>query len=195
MLSFLSKTLTKEGRPVALLAFCVVVVTLALFAFYPNGQTTRFVPLSVDVKAEDQASLMRTFLEKKISFSYDSPSGTLSVQKSQIELAKSVVSDVKNSKNSIVGYEVFDSHSIVTSAAVQRINQKRAKEGELTRTINSIRGVKGSRVHLAIPERSLFVEDQKKTTASVVLDLDGDSSFTQNQVFGIAQLYRMRSKA
>jgi len=110
------------------------------------------------------------------------------IPKSRLESARSAIKNSKNTENSTVGYEVFDSHSIVTSPAVQRINQKRAKEGELARTLNSIRGVKSSRIHLAIPEKSLFLEEQKKTTASVVLDWDGDSVSISKKISGIAQL-------
>jgi len=68
------------------------------------------------------------------------------------------------------------------------MNQKRAREGELMRTINSIRGVKRSRVHLAMPDRSTFVEDQKKPTASVIVDLEPGTVLSEKQLFGISTL-------
>ncbi len=54
-------------------------------------------------------------------------------------------------QSSVVGYELFDNVNLGQTTLVQKINQKRALEGELMRTINSIRGVKRSRVHLAMP--------------------------------------------
>ena len=56
------------------------------------------------------------------------------------------------------------------------------------RTINAIRGVVHSRVHLAIPVKSTFVEDQKKPTASVVLDLEPGMVLTDKQIYGIGNL-------
>lgn len=91
-------------------------------------------------------------------------------------------------QSSVVGYEIFDKQSLGTTTYVQKINQKRALEGELMRTINQIRGVRRSRIHLAIPQKSTFVEDQKKTTASVVLDLDPGVVLNEKQVYGIGNL-------
>jgi flagellar M-ring protein FliF len=91
-------------------------------------------------------------------------------------------------QSSVVGYEVFDKMTLGTTSAVQKINQKRALEGELTRTIVSIKGVAHARVHLAIPQKSTFVEDQKKPTASVAVDLEPGTVLTDKQIYGIGNL-------
>jgi flagellar M-ring protein FliF len=87
-----------------------------------------------------------------------------------------------------VGYELFDKQSFGTTSFLNKVNQKRALEGELMRSINTIKGVKRSRVHLAVPEKTAFVEDQKKPTASVVLDLEGGTTLNEKQVYGITHL-------
>ena len=69
-----------------------------------------------------------------------------------------------------VGYEIFDkSDAFGTTAFVQNINHLRALEGELARSIQSIEGVAGARVHLVIPERQIFSRDAQAPSASVVL--------------------------
>jgi len=69
-----------------------------------------------------------------------------------------------------VGYEIFDkSDAFGTTAFVQNINHLRALEGELARSIQSIEGVAGARVHLVIPERQVFSRDAQAPSASVVL--------------------------
>jgi flagellar M-ring protein FliF len=87
-----------------------------------------------------------------------------------------------------VGYELFDKQSFGTTSFLNKVNQKRAQEGELMRSINTLKGVKRSRVHLAIPEKSAFVEDTKKPTASVVLDLEPGTVLSDKQVYGITHL-------
>jgi flagellar M-ring protein FliF len=73
-----------------------------------------------------------------------------------------------------VGYEIFDkSDSFGTTAFVQNINQLRALEGELARSINTIDGIQSSRVHLVIPERQIFSRDAQQPSASVVLRTRG----------------------
>lgn len=69
-----------------------------------------------------------------------------------------------------VGYEIFDkSDSFGTTAFVQNINQLRALEGELARSIQTIDGIQSARVHLVIPERQVFARDNQTPSASVVL--------------------------
>jgi flagellar M-ring protein FliF len=69
-----------------------------------------------------------------------------------------------------VGYEIFDkSDAFGTTAFVQNINRLRALEGELARSIQTIDGIEGARVHLVIPERQVFSRDDQTPSASVVL--------------------------
>jgi len=87
-----------------------------------------------------------------------------------------------------VGYELFDDASTLgTTSFVQRLNQARALEGELSRTIASISQIKSARVHLVMPRREVFSRDKQEPTASVVLRLTG-SSLQPSQVKAIQHL-------
>lgn len=87
-----------------------------------------------------------------------------------------------------VGYEIFDETNLGMSEFVQKVNYRRALEGELSRTINSFDEVQKSRVHIVIPETALFAEDQKSPTASVTVHLNGRNRLGQNGVVGIQNL-------
>jgi len=81
-----------------------------------------------------------------------------------------------------IGYELFDdANALGTTSFVQRINQVRALEGELSRTIKSIDNVKNARVHIVLPQRELFSRDSKEPSASIVLKLSGRFSKAQVQ--------------
>jgi len=70
-----------------------------------------------------------------------------------------------------VGYEIFDDESALGATAFQQnMNRLRALEGELARTITSLDGVRAARVHLVLPERELFAREEKKPSASIVVD-------------------------
>lgn len=71
------------------------------------------------------------------------------------------------------GYELFDGGTLGMTDFMQRLNVKRALEGELARTIGSVRQVERARVHLVLPERSPFRDQQVEPTASVVLSVRG----------------------
>ncbi len=86
-----------------------------------------------------------------------------------------------------VGYEIFDkSDSFGTTAFVQNINQLRALEGELARSINTIEGIESARVHLVIPERQIFARNDQQPSASVVLKTRG--RMDRGQVLAIQHL-------
>ena len=88
-----------------------------------------------------------------------------------------------------VGYELFDkSQGLGTTSFVQNVNLVRALEGELSRTISSMRNVRGARVHLVLPRRELFSRERQNPSASVVLQLTGNLSLGKEQVLAIQHL-------
>ncbi|MCD6380120.1 flagellar M-ring protein FliF, partial [bacterium] len=87
-----------------------------------------------------------------------------------------------------VGYEIFDSNSIGATDFVQRLNLKRALEGELSRTISDITVVDKARVHIVFSKESIFKDKGREATASVVLNLSRGRGLEQSQVMGIANL-------
>lgn len=87
-----------------------------------------------------------------------------------------------------VGFEIFDRTTLGTTDFVQRLNYQRALQGELARTIGQLKEVTAARVHLALPQPSVFTEQEKPATASVVLNLRPGARLTPEQVRGIVHL-------
>lgn len=87
-----------------------------------------------------------------------------------------------------VGFEIFDTKSLGSTEFEQQLNYRRALQGELSRTINSMEEIQQSRIHLALPKESLFLDQQKKATAAVTLKLKPGRSLRPEQVEGIAHL-------
>ncbi|MBF0179665.1 MAG: flagellar M-ring protein FliF [Magnetococcales bacterium] len=85
------------------------------------------------------------------------------------------------------GFEIFDKGNIVgMTDFLQRMNFQRGLQGELARTIENLEVVSKARVHLVLPKKSLFVSEEKKATASVVMELS--SPLTSKQIQGITHL-------
>ncbi len=171
------------------LAITGIAITLFVGGMLYFASQQNYQPITHgNMTAEDSANVMRLLREKKIPFQVD-PSGKQVMVPSEylndlrLELAMQGMPQSNGS-----GYELFDKQSFGTTSMVNKINQKRAQEGELMRSINTIKGVKRSRIHLAIPEKSAFVQDQKKVTASVVLDLEPGVQLNEKQIFGIGHL-------
>ena len=87
-----------------------------------------------------------------------------------------------------VGFEIFDEQKLGMTDFVQRLNYTRALQGELGRTIGKISGVTAARVHLALPERSVFVSEDRRPSASVVLTLAPGRTMGAANVAGIVHL-------
>lgn len=88
-----------------------------------------------------------------------------------------------------IGYEIFDKQDILGATnALLGINQIRALEGELGKSIQTIQGIQNARVHLVIPKRELFSENKQEPSASVMLRLKGISSLSATQVQAIRYL-------
>ena len=87
-----------------------------------------------------------------------------------------------------VGYEVFDHQSpLGTTDFLSNLNLKRALEGELARTIGSLRSVRQARVHIVMPKRELFERERQKPTASIVLGVAA-GGIDNRQLQGIRNL-------
>lgn len=179
-----------EQSPMKLAAAGVTGVAIigGLIAMFMWAGNTNYTPLMTNLNAEDSAAIVRVLQEKRIPFKMDPSGRSISVPPESLFQLRLELAMTGLPQSSVVGYEVFDKQSIGTTSFVQKLNEKRAKEGELMRTINSIRGVKRSRVHLAVANKSAFVEDQKKSTASVVVDLEPGVQLSEKQVYGISNL-------
>ncbi len=90
--------------------------------------------------------------------------------------------------DSPAGYELFDQGSLGMTDFMQKLNLKRALEGELSRTISSMRPVEVARVHLVTPERSPFREARNEPSASVVIRFAGSARLSAAQIEGIGGL-------
>jgi len=87
-----------------------------------------------------------------------------------------------------VGYEIFDHNDIGVTDFVQKLNLKRALEGELSRTISSLTSVEKARVHIVFPKESIFKENSRDATASIVVMMKRGYTLSQSQIRGITNL-------
>jgi len=91
-------------------------------------------------------------------------------------------------KKGTVGFELFDGTNLGMTEFSQTINYRRALEGELARTISSLDAVKQARIHLVLPEKSLYASQQVDPTGSIMVQLEPGVSLSQAQVHAIRYL-------
>jgi flagellar M-ring protein FliF len=91
-------------------------------------------------------------------------------------------------KGGIVGLELMESQKLGTTQFQEQVNFQRGLEGELARSIQTISAVQSARVHLAIPKPSVFLRDEQKPTASIMVQLYGGRALDAAQIAGIRHL-------
>lgn len=165
-----------------------VLIVFTLFGMFKWASKSSYLPLMTNLSGDDSAQVIRILREKKIPFRVDPTGKNVEIPPEYVYDLRLELATMGLPENSTAGYELFDKQNLGTTSYVQKINRKRALEGELMRTIGAMKGVKRARVHLALPERSAFVEDQKSATASVVLDLEPGVQLNEKNVFGIGTL-------
>lgn len=162
----------------------VIAITAAAVSY-----TTRpvFVTLYAGLDAKDAAAVTDGLRDQKIKFDVSSD-GTIKVPQEQVNELRLTFAEKGIPRTGELGYELFDKPMLGMTDFLQKMNYHRAVEGELARTMTSIEGVENARVHLVVPEKRLFKEDQKPATASVVLTLKPGYSLSKKQVAALTSL-------
>lgn len=154
-------------------------VTLALVGFFAFVMTKMSGPnmgvLFSDLPIQDSNAIVRDLENRGVRYELRGEGGTILVPRDQTTRLRMEFAGKGMPAGGTVGYEIFDkSDSFSATSLVQGVNQLRALEGELSRTIRSIDRVQQARVHLAIPEKRLFERDRQEPRASIVLKVRGD---------------------
>ena len=123
----------------------------------------------------------------KVKFKIEDNGRTILVPRDQVAELRLALTEAGYAGERVSGYEIFDDAKIGMTTFMQRLNMRRALEGELVKTINQFPEVKNSRVHLVLPEEELFAED-RKGSASVVVHLTPGRYLKDSQVKGITAL-------
>lgn len=182
------QTLRNLG-PVRLASLAAVALALiAFFAFIGTRLTTPGMSLLYGgLDATDSAAVAAKLEETKVPFEVKGDGAQIYVPDDQVGRVRLAMAGEGLPNGGSIGYEIFDrADSLGTTNFVQQINQLRALEGELARTVRSLRQVKGARVHLVMPKRELFSRDKAEPTASVVVTLQG--TLEKEQVAAIQHL-------
>jgi flagellar M-ring protein FliF len=137
---------------------------------------------------EEAGRIVEKLDAKKVSYKLTAGGTTIMipgrhVYSTRIELASDGIP-----RSGTVGFEIFDKTVFGMTDFLQKVNYRRALEGELAKTIGQLEEVEAVRVHIVVPERSLFKEDEQQATASVVIKVNPARNLTSRQIEGIKYL-------
>lgn len=159
--------LRQIGLMVGLAASVALGVAVVLWAQEPNYQ-----PVVGDMSGYNPQDVTSILDQSGITYRMDPRTGALLVPSDEVYNARLKLAAEGVTDEQTIGYELLDQdRGLGTSQFMETVSFRRGLEGELARTIAAMRGVRSARVHLAIPERSVFVRDARTPTASVFLDV------------------------
>lgn len=146
------------------------------------------VPLFSDLPMESVADMAQRLEEEGIDYALQTGGSTLAVPEADLPRARVTLAQGGFPAEGKPGWELFDEASWGMTDFTQRVNYRRALEGELKRTIEQMRGVESAQVHLAIQKSSILKESKTPNGASVVLALRSRATPERAMVEGIASL-------
>lgn len=172
----------------ASMAAVLVLSVVAIVYLVKVTNKTSLEPLFTNLNSEDIGSIL-TFLDKQnVRYEVDQDKRTIMVPSAEVLDVRLKLAGEGMPRFGGVGFELFDKNNFGLSEFEQRVIYQRALEGELSRTIGGIKEVQSARVHLMLPEKSLFAESQQSATASVILKLGSDGALARDKVNSITHL-------
>lgn len=166
--------------------FAGVTMLSSMIAILFWANSTDYVALYSDMSPSEANRIVEDLKKEGIKYEINSTGTSISVPDDQVNSLRLKFNRVEYG-DQIDGFNIFDKSNIGMTTFMQKVNLQRALEGELTKTINQMQEVKQSRVHLVIPEKRLF-EDDESGSASIVLYLESNSHLSKKQTRGIAVL-------
>ncbi|GBD03680.1 Flagellar M-ring protein [bacterium HR19] len=150
-------------------------------------QEIKWDVLYTDLKSQDVSRIIDELERMKIPYKLSDTADTIFVPKELVPDIRNTLA-TKGLPQERAGLEIFEKPKFGLTEFMQRVNYQRAIQNELERTIMKINCVENARVHIVIPEKKLFTEEQKEPTASVMLWLTPGCSISPASVKGIIHL-------
>ena len=168
---------------VSLAAIITLLMGASLWVRQPD-----FRVLFSNISERDGGAIITALEQLNIPYKFNDGGSAILVPGDKVHEVRLRLASQGLPKGGAVGFEVMENQKFGTSQFAEQVNYQRALEGELARTIQSIAAVQTARVHLAIPKPSVFVREEQKPSASVLLSLYAGRGLEPAQVAGIQNL-------
>lgn len=168
----------------------VLVSLLVFFVFVSMHVTTPGMKLLYsELSTIDSSSIAAKLEELRIPYEISADGTQVMVAGREVGRARMTLAEAGLPNGGNIGYEIFDEKSGFGSTNFeQNINQVRALEGELARTVRSLDAIRSARVHLVLPQRELFSREERKSSASVFINVRPGMILEAPQILAIQSL-------
>lgn len=183
--SFLNRFTTSQK---IFLASAVLLTVVGIILVVNLASAFTYGVLYSNLSPRDSGLILEELKERKVPYKIEAGGSVIKAPESQIPELRIELAAGGLPEGGGVGFEIFDETSISTTDFVQNINYVRAIEGELARSITQLKEVSSAKVHITMPKRSVFIEDQEPAKASIVLKLRPGARVSGNIVPAILHL-------
>ncbi len=177
------------SRPVKVFVITTLVLGIALASYVSiRSSNPNYAVLYANMDREDAAAVVAKLKEMKVPYKLEGEGTTVEVPEAQARELRLELAGGGLPRGGSVGFESFDKMRLGATEFEQRILYRRALEGELARTIGSLQAVQNARVHLVLPEKSVFVSRNEPASASVVVKLRSGRSLGGGEIGSIVHV-------
>jgi len=180
------RSFTPGQKAVTIAAVIALVVGAYFFATWASKPT--YSILFNNLSTKDASAIVESLQKGGTKYELANDGQTILVPQDQVNTLRLSLSGQGLPGDAGTGYALLDQQGITTSDFMQHTNYQRALEGELSTTIKSIDGVEAATVHLVIPQKDVFADDQDKPTASVLVASKETQPLSGQQVQAIVHL-------
>ncbi|HVN80270.1 MAG TPA: flagellar basal-body MS-ring/collar protein FliF [Terriglobia bacterium] len=185
-LNRLNSTLTLNQKVSIAILGLLVLCGVSYLVFVMNQE--EYQTLYSSLNAEEANTVITKLKELKVPFQLQDGGKAIKVPASRVDELRIQLASEGLPQSGKIGFEIFDKTNLGMTEFLEKVSYKRALEGELARTILSLKEVAEVRVHLVLPKESLFQERAEPTKASVVLKLNAGKQLNETMVSGIVHL-------
>jgi flagellar M-ring protein FliF len=175
------------GQKIAL-GFITLAIFFSLIGVVLVATDKAYQPLFVNLNQQDAFDITQELKKKKIDYKYEPEDGIIRVPENKVNELRLYFASKGQPKSGTIGFELFDKKSFGMTDFVQKVNFRRALEGELASTIMSLDMVDAASVHITPAKSSPFAEEETPAKASVFLKLNSSKRLSEEQVNSIMNI-------
>ena len=183
--AFLSRISGQQKMGLMLAASAIIAL---LAGGWMWSQAPDYRVLFSNVSDRDGGAIVASLQQMNVPYKFAEGGGAILVPANEVHDARLKLASQGLPKGGLVGFELMENQKFGTSQFLEQVNFQRALEGELARSVQALAAVSSARVHLAMAKQSVFMREQQKPSASVLVNLYPGRTLDPQQVNGIVHL-------
>ncbi len=169
-------------------AIAVVLVAAGVVVLTRWEQESGFQPLYNELSAEDAAAVLQKLKESGTPYRLSANGAVISVPQDRVAELRLEMAGAGLPKNGRIGFELFDKTNFGITEFAEHVNYRRALEGELERSVMSVAEIEQARVHISLPQESVFLDAKQPAKASVLVKIRPGATLPETAIPAITNL-------